>query len=46
LVFLPLRDPSLPQQELRLVARRTLALDATQSRVAEELRQAMLRLSS
>jgi DNA-binding transcriptional LysR family regulator len=46
LVFLPLRDPGLPQQELRLVARRTLALDATQSRVAEELRQAMLRLSS
>jgi DNA-binding transcriptional LysR family regulator len=38
LVFLPLRDTEL-QQELRLVARRTMALDATQSHVAETLRQ-------
>jgi DNA-binding transcriptional LysR family regulator len=38
LVFLPLRDTAL-QQELRLVARRTMALDATQSHVAETLRQ-------
>jgi len=38
LVFLPLRDTEL-QQELRLVARRTMALDATQSHVAEKLRQ-------
>jgi DNA-binding transcriptional LysR family regulator len=45
LVFLPLRDAGLQHQELRLVARRSLALDPTQSRVAEELRQAMLQLS-
>ncbi len=38
LAFLPLRDAGLQHQELRLVARRTLALDAVQSRVAEELR--------
>jgi DNA-binding transcriptional LysR family regulator len=38
LVFLPLRDAEL-RQELRLVARRTMALDATQSHVAEKLQQ-------
>jgi DNA-binding transcriptional LysR family regulator len=38
LSFLPLRDAGLQHQELRLVARRTLALDTMQSRVAEELR--------
>ncbi len=38
LVFLPLRDGELGQ-ELRLVARRTMALDATQSHVAEQLRE-------
>jgi DNA-binding transcriptional LysR family regulator len=38
LVFLPLRDGELGQ-ELRLVARRTMALDATQSHVAEKLRE-------
>jgi DNA-binding transcriptional LysR family regulator len=38
LVFLPLRDAEL-RQELRLVARRTIALDATQSHVAEKLQQ-------
>jgi DNA-binding transcriptional LysR family regulator len=37
LAFLPLRDA--PVQELRLVARRTLGLDAVQSRVAEEVRR-------
>jgi DNA-binding transcriptional LysR family regulator len=45
LVFTPLRDPGLQQQELRLIARRTLALDAIQSKVAEELRQTLLRMS-
>jgi len=39
LLFLPLRDAGLQSQELRLVARRTLPLDPTQSRVAEELAQ-------
>jgi DNA-binding transcriptional LysR family regulator len=43
LLFIPLRDGGLQQQELRLVARRTLGLDATQSKVAEELRQMLLR---
>jgi DNA-binding transcriptional LysR family regulator len=38
LVFLPLRDAEL-RQELCLVARRTMALDATQSHVAEKLQQ-------
>jgi len=38
LVFLPLREADL-RQEVRLVARRTMALDATQSHVAEELQR-------
>ena len=42
LVFLPLRDSGLQHQELRLVARRTSPLDATQSRVAEELRRMLV----
>jgi DNA-binding transcriptional LysR family regulator len=46
LVFIPLRDGGLQQQELKLVARRTLGLDATQSKVAEELRQMLLRVDS
>jgi len=41
LVFLPLRDAEL-RQELRLVARRTMALDATQSHVAEKLRELLV----
>ncbi len=45
LAFLPLRDAGAPQQELRLVARRTGALDAAQSRVAEELRGMLGRVS-
>ena len=39
LVFLPLRDAGVQQQELRLVARRTAPIDAAQSRVVEELRR-------
>jgi DNA-binding transcriptional LysR family regulator len=46
LVFLPLRDAGLQQQELRLVARRTLGLDATQSKVAEELGQMLQRIEA
>jgi DNA-binding transcriptional LysR family regulator len=38
LVFLPLRDAEM-RQELRLVARRTMALDSTQSHVAERLQE-------
>lgn len=43
LVFVPLRGPQPPTQELRLVARRTGGLDATQSKIAEELRQMLTR---
>ena len=39
LVFLPLRDSGVQQQELRLVARRTAPLDPSQARVAEEIRR-------
>jgi DNA-binding transcriptional LysR family regulator len=46
LVFLPLRDPGFLHQQLRLVARRTLALDAMQTRVAEQLAQSMQSLVS
>lgn len=37
LTFIPLRGPDAPVQELRLVARRAGRLDATQSKVAEEM---------
>lgn len=37
LAFVPLRGPLAPAQELRLVARRKGGLDATQSKVAEQL---------
>jgi DNA-binding transcriptional LysR family regulator len=43
LVFLPLREGAAAPQELRLVSRRAGPIDATQSRVAEELRQTLLR---
>lgn len=42
MVFMPLRDSGLQSQELRLVARRTAPVDATNSRVAEELRRMLL----
>ena len=44
MVFLPLRDAGLQSQELRLVARRTAPVDATASRVAEELRSMLAAL--
>jgi DNA-binding transcriptional LysR family regulator len=43
LVFIPLRGVSAAVQDLRLVARRAGGLDATQSKVAEELRQMLTR---
>jgi DNA-binding transcriptional LysR family regulator len=43
LVFIPLRGPQAPAQELNLVARRVGGLDATQSKMAEELRQILMR---
>ena len=46
LTFLALRDAGVPSQELRLIARRTGALDPAQSRVAEELRQMLARTGS
>lgn len=43
LLFLPLRGPLPLQQELRLVTRRVGGLDPTQSKVAEELGQMLMR---
>lgn len=43
LAFVALRGPQAPVQELHLVARRSGGLDATQSRIAEELRQMLTR---
>ncbi len=43
LVFIPLRGPQAPTQELNLVARRAGGLDAIQSKVAEELRKILTR---
>ena len=43
LTFVPLRAPEPFVQELRLVARRAGGLDATQSKVAEWMRQSMMR---
>jgi len=45
-VFVPFRGTSALTQELRLVARRTAGLDATQSRIAEELRGLLSRIVS
>ena len=43
LVFIPLRGPQAPMQELNLVARRAGGLDAVQSKVAEELQKILTR---
>ena len=43
LMFIPLRGLSVPVQELNLVARRAGGLDATQSKVAQELQRMLIR---
>jgi DNA-binding transcriptional LysR family regulator len=46
LAYVPLHGPQAPVQELRLVSRRAGGLDATQSKVAEELRMMLSRMTA